>query len=162
MRRFALLFVAACSSGGANEFADAGSADAAHADVTIPDAARDAPVSDDVSTDDGACQLPVNTQVLACNECLQASCCDAFEACAQDTECAALNDCTVACASGELPNDGGSFDPHGDAGTKACTDACATAHASGAAKFGAQESCAVAHCGPSADDGGGGSGACAQ
>ena len=165
MRSSAWLFglamaAAGCTSNGTNAFDDGGATDATtHPDALAQDAAHDALVSDDAG-DDGACQLPIDTQVQACNECLQANCCDAFAACAQDSECAALHDCNVGCASGQLPNDAGPFDASADGSAQSCASACATAHAGGAAKYSAEQQCATSHCGPPADDGGGGSGAC--
>ena len=45
-----------------------------------------------------SCTSEVITPSLACDQCTRTSCCDAWDACFQDPECAALNACYQACA----------------------------------------------------------------
>jgi hypothetical protein len=45
----------------------------------------------------GTCQNPVSTPSADCSQCTVDKCCTAWDACFDDTDCAALNACSVAC-----------------------------------------------------------------
>jgi hypothetical protein len=45
----------------------------------------------------GSCRTDVKTPDAACSTCTAQKCCAAWDACFGDTECLALNQCSVAC-----------------------------------------------------------------
>ncbi|MDB4937848.1 MAG: hypothetical protein JWP87_4820 [Labilithrix sp.] len=49
------------------------------------------------SPKNGSCQNPVSTPSAACSQCTVNRCCSAWDACFDDTQCSALNSCSIAC-----------------------------------------------------------------
>ena len=52
---------------------------------------------DGAAPDGAACESPVVTVSVACDECTNAFCCGAWDGCFQEPECAALNACYQQC-----------------------------------------------------------------
>ncbi len=49
----------------------------------------------------GSCQTSVSTPSAACSTCTAQKCCDAWDGCFKDADCAALNECTNQCYAGK-------------------------------------------------------------
>lgn len=136
----ALVSAAACSS---SETTPAG---------TTSDASTEAASTKDTGTntdpDSGtpsACKLsePVSSQ-KACNDCAEENCCEDVNACVDDKDCTDFLQCAVACLDDAgVPLDGAVIDA---GGAKACTQACQTAHKSGAALYATFSQCVQGSC----------------
>lgn len=137
LRAVALLgpLVVACSSDPSTALPDA---------AAPPDAAAHDAAPDTALADAAACKLvaPYSSKNVACNDCAQASCCAAVNACLGDTRC---NDdyvnCILACAL--LPADAG---PDAAGVAKDCVAKCGVDYPVGRAAYDAAIGCVDAAC----------------
>lgn len=138
----AILYACSTAETPAPSSADAGASDAS----TSADAAHDAGSSTDATgaKDAPACKLtkPYSTKDANCNQCAEAHCCEAVDACYADPDCDdGYVNCILACVI--LPDDAGA-DADVDGGVAKCTAQCDAQYPDGKAEYDAITTC-IAH-----------------
>lgn len=124
-------------------------ADAAAGDAAASDgAAHDGGASTDATgaKDAPACKLtkPYSTKDVGCNQCAEAHCCEAVDACYADADCDdGYVNCILACVI--LPDDAGA-DADTDGGVARCTAQCDAQYPDGKVEYDAITTCIEHSC----------------